>query len=75
VATLVEQRKELRNEVAAYKCMVDELLEYLHSTKFNKYQDSSPNQLCNSVTVEDVIRRLEVQHFIDNITFEKETAL
>ena len=65
MATLVEQREELRNEVMAYRVMLDEVMTYLHSSKFNKFQESNPNELCDKVQVDDIIRRLDVSHYIE----------
>ncbi len=56
MATLVKQIEDLRNEVQAYKNMLDDIMTYLHSSKFNKFQESSPNELCDKVQVDDILR-------------------
>ncbi len=69
MATLVEQRAELKHELKAYRVMLDEALTYLHSDKFNKFQDSSPNELCDKVQVDDIIRRLDIHHYLETRNF------
>ena len=63
MATLVKQREDLRNEVQAYKDMLDDVMTYLHSSKFNKFQESSPNELCDKVQVDDILRRLNIETY------------
>jgi peptidoglycan hydrolase CwlO-like protein len=63
MATLVEQRKQLREEVESYKTMIDDVMTYLHSSKFNKFQASSPNELCDKVQVDDILRRLNIETY------------
>ena len=61
MATLVEQRKILTEQVKQYETMLDDVMTYLHSSKFNKFQESSPNELCDKVQVDDILRRLNIE--------------
>jgi len=63
MASLVKQRDELRKEVKQYETMLRDAYEYLTSSKFHKFQDSSPNELCDKVQVNDILRRLDIENY------------
>ena len=60
---LHEQRDSLQLQVKEYEDMLNDVMTYLHSSKFNKFQESSPNELCDKVQVDDIIRRLDINKY------------
>jgi len=59
------QVKVLKKEIEAYEAMLEDVRQYLCSSKFNKFQESSPSELCDKVQVNDILRRLEIDGYRD----------